>query len=302
MGLTIFLQAPYSVAVRKSGTGGKGAAIAWYLDEHPLADGEVLLVIDADNRIDPGFVGHIAAAIDDGHAVVQAYLDVGNPDGSALATANALTYWASNRMVQLSRTNLGWSCDLGGTGMAFTKDALMAAGGLADDLADDLSLNVRLNLVGIRAHWLHNLRIRDEKPTGTTSSITQRARWVRGKRAVQRGFGAKLVRAAFSRREPSLLDLVYRLYNPGRSFIALAIALLAVVAGFAPGIGLWPWWILASIALIVVLLPLVFLAADGVPGKYLVRYPYVTLIAILWLPIRVASRLLPNWRRTAHTG
>jgi hypothetical protein len=125
---------------------------------------------------------------------------------------------------------------------------------------------------------------------------------VRGKRAVQRTYGFKLVIAALRDRQPSLFDLAYRLYNPGRSFIALAIALLALVAGLAPGLGLWPWWVLAAIALVVVLLPLVFLAADGVPVRYLVRYPYVTLIAILWLPIRIASRLLPNWRRTAHTG
>lgn len=291
-----------NVAERKTGTGGKGAAIAWFLEEHPLEDAEVLLVIDADNRIDPDFVRGIAMSIEQGNDVVQAYLDVGNPDGSALATANALTYWASNRMVQLARTNIGWSCDLGGTGMAFTKKAIKAAGGFADDLAEDLSLNVRLNLAGYRAHWLHNLRIRDEKPTGTSSSITQRARWVRGKRAVQRAYGSTLVGAATRTRQPALLDLAYRLYNPGRSFIALAIAVLAVIAAIAPGIGLWQWWVLTAIALVVVMLPIVFLAVDGVPGRYLIRYPYVTLIAILWLPIRVASRLLPNWRRTAHTG
>lgn len=291
-----------NVAERKTGTGGKGAAIAWFLEEHPLEPGEVLLVIDADNRIDPDFVRGIAKAVEDGNEVVQGYLDVGNPDGSALATANALTYWASNRMVQLARTNIGWSCDLGGTGMAFTCEALEAAGGFADDLADDLSLNVRLNLAGYRSYWVHDLRIYDEKPTGTSSSITQRARWVRGKRAVQREYGSVLVGAAVRTRQPALLDLAYRLYNPGRSFVALAIALFAVIAAVFPGIGLWPWWVLATIALVVVLLPVVFLAVDGVPGRYLIRYPYVTLIAILWLPIRIASRLLPDWRRTAHTG
>lgn len=291
-----------SVAERTEGSGGKGGAIGWYLDQHPLADDEVLLVIDADNRIEPDFVRRVANAVDDGNSVVQAYLDVGNPDGSALATANALTYWASNRMVQLSRTNLGWSCDLGGTGMAVTGRALSTAGGFVDDLADDLSLNVRLNLAGHRAVWLHDVRIRDEKPTGAASSVSQRARWVRGKRAVQRTYGRTLVAASIRRREPALLDLAYRLFNPGRSFIALMIAALALIAAVFPALGLWPWWVLASVALVVVLLPVVFLAADGVAGRYLVRYPYVTLIAILWLPIRIASRLLPDWRRTEHTG
>ncbi|MGI9667501.1 MAG: glycosyltransferase family 2 protein [Acidimicrobiia bacterium] len=290
------------VVERSSGEGAKGAAIAWYLTAEPLEPGESVVILDADNRIGHDFVSSIASAMDDGHHVVQTYLDVANPDGSALATASALTYWASNRMVQLARTNLGWSCDLGGTGMAFTAEALDDAGGVTDDLTDDLALNVRLNLAGHKTHWLHDVKVRDEKPTETGATVTQRARWVRGKRSVQRAYGRELIGTGLRDRRMDLLDLAFRLYNPGRSFIALMIAVLALVAAVFPEAGLWPWWILAGIAAIVVLLPMVFLVVDEVPGKYVARYPYVALIAMLWLPIRVASRLMPNWKRTAHSG
>ena len=290
------------VANRESGVGGKGAVIAWYLDENPLDSDEVLVVLDADNRIDTDFIDGMASAFADGTKVVQAYLDVANPDGSPLATANALTYWASNRMVQLSRSNIGWSCDLGGTGMAITGQALDDAGGITDDLTDDLALNVRLNLAGHRAKWLHDVRVRDEKPTGTAATITQRSRWVRGKRAVQHEYGGALIRSGFRERKPALLDLAFRLYNPGRSAIALVIAIVAVLAAALPDLGLWPWPLLAGIALLVVLLPVVFLIVDGAPARYVWRYPYVALIAILWLPIRIASRLFTGWNRTEHGG
>jgi len=289
-----------AVSERISGEGAKGAAISWYLATEPLEDDESLLILDADNRIDSDFVGSVASGLDSGPDVVQAYLDVSNPDGSALATANALTYWASNRMVQLARSNLGWSCDLGGTGMAMTKQALEAAGGFTDDLTDDLALNIRLNLVGYRATWLHDVRLSDEKPVDARSTVSQRARWVRGKRDVQRRFGWGLVRTSIVKRQPALLDLAFRLFNPGRSFVAFTIGILAVVSLVAPVLGLWPWWILGGIAAVVVLLPMVFLAVDGVPGRYIVRYPYVTLLAILWLPIRIASRLMKTWTRTGH--
>jgi len=288
------------VSERESGTGGKGAAIAWYLDENPLDADEILVVLDADNRIDADFVDGITSAFTDETNVVQAYLDVANPDSSVLATANALTYWASNRMVQLSRSNIGWSCDLGGTGMAMTGQALDDAGGFTDDLADDLALNVRLNLARHRAKWLHDVRVRDEKPIVATAAVTQRSRWVRGKRGVQHEYGGTLLRSGFKRREPALLDLAYRLYNPGRSFIALVIAILAVLAAALPDWGLWPWPLLAGIALLVVLLPIVFLIVDGIPTRYVWRYPYVTLIALLWLPIRIGSRMLTGWNRTEH--
>ena len=60
-----------------------------------------------------GYVGGrlVPRLLDAGHEVVQCYLDVENPDGSVLATASAMTYWAGNRMVQLARDNLGWSAE-----------------------------------------------------------------------------------------------------------------------------------------------------------------------------------------------
>jgi cellulose synthase/poly-beta-1,6-N-acetylglucosamine synthase-like glycosyltransferase len=288
------------VVEREDGAGAKGAAIAWYLDGAPLEADGALLVLDADNRVDVDYVERVAASLGGGVQVVQSYLDIANPDGSVLATANALTYWASNRMVQLSRSNIGWSCDLGGTGMAVTKEALDAAGGFTDDLTDDVALNARLNLAGYRAKWLHDVRVFYEKPTDAKSTVTQRSRWVRGKRDTQRQYGWSLIRSAFADRQPALLDLAYRLYNPGRSFIALVVAVLAVLAAIFPQWGLWPWWFLAGVAVIVVLLPIVFLIIDGIPARYIVKYPYVTVLAVLWLPIRVGSRVLTGWSRTDH--
>jgi cellulose synthase/poly-beta-1,6-N-acetylglucosamine synthase-like glycosyltransferase len=288
------------VAVRDQGGGAKGAAIAWYLDARPLIVDEALLVLDADNRVDGDYIERVVACLDDGAEVVQTYLDVSNPDGSVLATANALTYWASNRMVQLSRSNIGWSCDLGGTGMAMTKEALDAAGGFSDDLADDVALNARLNLAGYRATWLHTARVYDEKPTDVQATVTQRSRWVRGRREAQRRYGWSLINRGIVERQPALLDLAFRLYNPGRSFVALVIAVLAVLAAASPQWGLWPWWVLAGVAAIVVLLPILFLIIDHVPARYIVRYPYITVVAMLWLPIRIVSRMLTGWTPTDH--
>ena len=291
-----------AVAERVDGDGGKGAAIAWFLAEHPLADDEALLVLDADNRIDPSFVATVAAAIEPDGGAVQAYLDVANPDASALALANALTYWASNRSVQLARSNLGWSADLGGTGMAIPAVALAEAGGFSDDLTDDLALNIRLNLADHRTRWLHDVRVRDEKPERTDDAIRQRARWVSGKRDVRRRYVLPLLRAAIRDRRPDLVDLAIRLINPGRSFLALGLIGFTAASVLAPAAGLWSPWLLGSVTIVVISLPVAFLVIDGVPGRYIARYPYVAAIGILWLPIRVASRAVSGWRRTPHTG
>ena len=189
-----------AVDERRDGPDGKGAALAWHLDRHPLEPGEALVVLDADNRIPTELLARFAGELEAGGSVLQAYLDVSNPDASALTTAAALSYWASNRMVQLARRNLGWSADLGGTGMCLTGEALTAVGGFGTSPTEDQELVARLVLAGYRVEWLHDVRIRDEKPASLGVAVRQRTRWAGGKQIVARRYGPALVRLAIKDR------------------------------------------------------------------------------------------------------
>ena len=61
----------------------------------------------------------------------------------------------------------------------------------------------------------------------------------------------------------------------------------------------WPIWAAATGAQF--LLPIPFLARDGVPPRYLARYPLLVLLASLWVPIRViSSRTGVDWYHTPH--
>jgi cellulose synthase/poly-beta-1,6-N-acetylglucosamine synthase-like glycosyltransferase len=290
------------VAERHEGPEGKGAALGWYLERHPLQPEEALMVIDADNRVPAGFLARMSDELDAGHQVLQAYLDVANPDESWVATASALSYWASNRMVQLARRNLGWSSDLGGTGMCLTPQAVAAAGGFGGSLAEDQELTARLVVQGIPAVWLHDLRIGDEKPTRPGVAVRQRARWKVGWRRVARRYLIPLLRAGVRRRSPSALDLAVRVVQPSRTWMALSSAFLAMLApAFAGWLLPWPVW--AGATLLQVVLPLPFLAREGVPARYLVRYPLLAVLAVLWLPVRVLSaRAKAGWYHTPHGG
>ncbi|HEX2028768.1 MAG TPA: glycosyltransferase family 2 protein [Nitriliruptorales bacterium] len=290
------------VVERTGGPAGKGPALAAHLDSEPLGSDEALVVLDADNRVPPYLLARFADELDAGHQVLQAYLDVANPDSSALATASALTYWASNRSVQLARRNLGWSADLGGTGMCLTGPVLELAGGFGTSPAEDQELLVRLELAGRRVVWLHDVRVRDEKPSGLAVALRQRSRWMAGKREVARRSALPLLRAAARRRSMAPLDLLVRLSQPGRSFLALISGLLAVTAVIARSPLLLPWWLWAAAALFQVAYPLLLLWRERIPARYLLRYPFVTLLAALWLPVRVVSRRAAGWYHTPHRG
>lgn len=282
------------VMERHSGEDGKGVVLRWFLGQRPLEPEEALLVIDADNRVPAHTLERLADEIDAGGRVFQAYLDVSNPDASALATASALSYWASNRMVQLARNNLGWTADLGGTGMCITAAALEDVGGFGDSLVEDQELGVRLLLAGHRVRWLHDVRIGDEKPTTGRVASAQRSRWIEGRRQVARRWFGPLLR----HRTAASFDLALRLVQPSRMGVALLSAAVAALAVL--GVSLWPWWVWAGLALAQLLAPIPFLVRDRVPGRYLARYPLLMALPL----IKIWARFVPNrgWYHTPHQG
>ena len=78
--------------------------------------------------------------------------------------------------------------------------------------------------------------------------------------------------------------------------VAVALAALAMVTDL-----IWPWWFWLAVAVIQVSFPLVFLARERVSAKYLVRYPFLVVFGLLWLPVRVTSARVRGWYHTPHT-
>jgi len=290
------------VAERVDGPGGKGAALAWFLEQRPIGPDEAVVVIDADNHVPPNILVRLSDELDSGAAVVQVYLDATDPGASWISMATALSYWASNRMVQLSRHNLAWPVDLGGTGMCLTAAALEAAGGIGASLVEDQDLTARLTLEGVRVHWVHDVRVHDEKPLGAGVAVRQRARWAAGKRASARRHAMRLAGAALRRRRWGPADLALRLVQPSRTLVAGVSALLAVVAVVATTDLLWPWEVWAGIAVLQFVLPISFLFRDGVAPRWIVRYPVLVVLALLWLPVQLVSRWVAGWYHTPHRG
>jgi cellulose synthase/poly-beta-1,6-N-acetylglucosamine synthase-like glycosyltransferase len=287
-----------SVVERVEGPDGKAAALSWYLDQHPLQADETLAVVDADNRLPANLLARMADEFDKGAEALQTYLDVANPDASLLASASAVSYWASNRMVQLARHNLGWTADLGGTGMALTAGALAAAGGIGTSTTEDQDLGSRLLIAGTPVRWIHDVRIADEKPSSLGVAVRQRARWASGKAGVRRQLLADLLRL----RSPAGLDLAIRLTQPSRTFVALLTGILAVVAALVGGDYLFSWQVWLTVAFLQFIAPLPFLIRDGVGARYLWQYPLIAVFGVIYLPVRLLGRLTKGWYHTPHEG
>ena len=281
------------VAVREEGPDGKGAALAWFLDQQPL---ESRSGPRSDRCRQPGTgplpptVGRRAGAGPIGAAGLSRRLQ--SRSSRRWRPLRRLSYWASNRMVQLARTNLGWSADLGGTGMCLTSEALAASGGFGFGLVEDQELGVRCFLAGYPVHWVHDLKVKDEKPSTTAVAVKQRSRWQSGRRQVARKWFGTLV----DRATPASLDLALRLVQPSRAGIALTSALLALASLL--GAPLWSWGVWGLFALAQFVAPLPFLIRDRVERKYLKQYPLMVILPVLKLLARF--RRNDNWYHTPH--
>ena len=287
-------EAGVTVVERTEGDGGKGAALRWYLDLAPLTEDEALVVLDADNRVPTDLLERFNDELAAGHTVLQAYLGVSNPDASPVATASALSYWASNRMVQLARRNLGWTADLGGTGMCITSQALEAVGGFGTSFAEDQELGVKLFEAGHTVTWLHDVHILDEKPTEANVAVRQRSRWAAGRSQVARDHVPRLIRSG----TPAAIDLAIRLVQPSRMGVAvLSAALAAASLAGVPTLGLGAWTVAAATQ---VAAPVGFLWREGVERRYLAKYPVLTLLPLLKLPARLIRQR--GWYHTPHSG
>jgi len=197
-------------------------------------------------------------------------------------------------MVQLARRNLGWTADLGGTGMCITAEALDAVGGFGSALTEDQELGVKLFEAGHSVTWLHDLVVLDEKPVSSDVVVKQRSRWATGRRDVARAHVGALLRL----RSPASIDLAVRLVQPSRMGVALGSGVLAIASLLGlPTIGSAVW---IGAAAVQVFAPIAFLWKEGVEKTYLLRYPVLVFLPILKIPARLLRQT--GWYHTPHRG
>jgi len=289
------------VMERREGPEGKGALLHWYLAAQPLRDDEALVVLDADNRVGPGFLLMLSQALGRGAQVVQASVLPSNPQASPIAAAAGLGDWMAREMVYKRKARRGRPIELGGTGLCVTGAALSEAGGWTGSFTEDLDLTVRLLMAGHVVEYLPEAKVWDEKPTDLRSAVGQRRRWASGRSGVRRRRGRGLWRMAWARRSVPMMVMALRLALPGRAFRFL-FALICAIASSVWAWGLpfsWPIW--TGIAVWLGGRPLGVLWRKKEVRPYLRWYPLTLIWGFVWLWVRIFPGKR-GWFHTPHHG
>jgi 1,2-diacylglycerol 3-beta-glucosyltransferase len=292
---------------RRRGPHGKGAAIAWAIDElqRQHIGFDALVVIDADTVADPLLLAAFDEALAAGHEVQQAYNYLSNPWESPFTRLIAVTSVLRNRLFYGGKARIGLSGMLTGTGMCLSQATIARHGWTAFSVGEDWEFSAALLLQSTKIYFNANARVLARESAGLKQASMQRLRWASGRYAVAASTAWKLCAAGISRRRPYLVDAALTLVIPTYSTQATLAVLALAGAWFVSGPSTWP--LLAPWAALVI----GALGAYFLLGAALTEAPGKTLLGIalipVFLPWRLAIEILGllgygrrQWVRTAR--
>jgi len=294
---------------RHGGTPGKGAAIAWALDELARSGAEYdgLVVIDADTIADRQALAAFDERLRAGHEVQQGYHYLSNPWDSPFTRIISVTAILRNGLYYVGKERLGFPAMLSGNGMCFSRRIIQTYGWTAFSVGEDWEFSAQLLLKGERIHFNEHARVGAAESQTFRQASPQRLRWAGGRYGVASASARRLLIKAVRERRFALWDSALTIIGPTYSVQAtLALACLIIGAGYAAaGYGQW----LAAWAAIVTTLLAGYFALGVALTDAPIRAVAGVLLIPAFLPWRMAIEILgllgygrKRWVRTARVG
>lgn len=297
---------------------GKGFALEWMFDKIFKLDRKYdsVVIFDADNLASRNFLREMNNKLCEGFKVVQGYLDSKNPHDTWMAASYSIGFWASNRMFQLSRRNLGLSNQLGGTGFCVDTNTLKELGWGATCLTEDLEFTCKLVLNGLKVGWAHDAVVYDEKPLTLAQSWWQRKRWMQGFADVNSRYFLKLLRKGIKELSFTAIDCALYSVQPmlilvlGISAILGYISKISNLTEMVNNLGNPININIVGVVLFIVSVlqfiytPIVLLLDKKLDFKIFLYYFIFPIYTITWLPIAIVGIIDKNkkeWSHTVHT-
>jgi cellulose synthase/poly-beta-1,6-N-acetylglucosamine synthase-like glycosyltransferase len=281
---------------------GKSYAVASGVTYLAADEPDIVVIVDADCRVEPGAIDALRAAAVERPA--QAAYVMRAPDGAPPARRLAeLLFVVRNVVRPVGLQRLGVPCPLTGAGMAFPWPLIRAAPLASGSVVEDLQLAIDLAVDGTPPHFCAAARVTSVFPSSDAAATAQQTRWSFGVvRAIAQA--PRLIVAAVRHRQPSLIGFAAELAVPPLALLGAAWT-LAIAVAVAAGVVTHDWSPcavaaagMASFALAIVAAWARF-ARDRVPASVLLGAPIHALPAL-----RAAARALVRrrqaWNRTGR--
>ncbi|MBS0237604.1 MAG: glycosyltransferase family 2 protein [Proteobacteria bacterium] len=283
---------------------GKGHALDYGIRHLSETPPEVVIIVDADCRLENGAIDTLAERASAAGRPIQALYLMHAPDGSSVnEQVSEFTWRLKNWVRPLGLANLGLPCQLVGTGMAFPWSTLNAANLATGALTEDLKLGLELALKGHLPLFCPSAVVTSCFASSVHGRNTQQQRWEQGHRELIFSTVPRVLSSAFASRDLRLMAMALDLAVPPIFLLVLLLsAVFAITAtGAVLGLSLVPFYISCS-AIAGLALSIVFAWArygrEALPPRSLLSIvPYVYSKLVQYVRILAGNRAT-TWVRT----
>jgi cellulose synthase/poly-beta-1,6-N-acetylglucosamine synthase-like glycosyltransferase len=283
---------------------GKGYALEFGLRHLRSDPPDVVVVVDADCRVQDCAIELLAKACAATDRPVQGLYLMTAPHGSELKYQVAEFAWrVKNWLRPLGLAALGLPCQLTGTGMAFPWRIICAADLASGSLVEDLKLGLDLASMGYPPMFCPSASVTSQFPLSMKGADTQRARWEHGHILTIVRAAPHLLSRAIARRDHELLALALDLVVPPLSLLTMLLIGMLGISALAALVGLSSVPLMVSGLSIFALWLAIFLAWLRCGRDVLPPRAILSVVPHLFGKFRVYRRILASgngvqWIRT----
>ncbi len=155
-----------------------------------------VIILDADNLMDPNFLKKINNAFDQGAKAIQAHRMAKNLDTS-FAVLDAISEEVNNHIFRRGHRALGLSSALIGSGMAFDYGLYKKYMASIDSHAEDKELEIKLFKDHHKIEFFDQAYVLDEKVSKSAVFLKQRSRWIANQLLYARRYFFRSIEALF---------------------------------------------------------------------------------------------------------
>jgi cellulose synthase/poly-beta-1,6-N-acetylglucosamine synthase-like glycosyltransferase len=237
----------------------KGKALQKAIAATADTPADIVLVLDADNHMAPGFLHAINNAFENGYAVIQGHRTAKNTQ-NAFALLDACTEEINNHIFRRGHVAAGLPSALIGSGMAFSWPLFTSLlQNIGDTSGEDKELEFRIVRQQLKVAFLDGCYVYDEKVSGNEVFSKQRSRWL----ATQVEFFQKYFIEGWvqlAKGNIAFFNKVFQTYLLPRVMLVAATGLWLMISFW------WmPQWFIGSMALMAALCTSLLL---GIPGRW----------------------------------
>lgn len=192
-------------------------------------DFDAYCIFDADNLVDPNFFKEMNNAFCRGTMVAQGCRESKNPMDSEITLWYTIFYNSINRILNHSRSVLGMSSWVNGTGFMVSHEAISKLGGWNTvTLSEDTEFTSLCAINGISIGWVPKAVVYDEQPLTFAQSWKQRRRWSTGMQECSR-YIKLLFLSAVKEKSINCIDVIFTIIAPYVQLLGCATFVLTML-------------------------------------------------------------------------